>query len=459
MLQRQHGDCVAAAVRDVRHSRFNLCTEVGADEVLLTNLLSRTVLRTTRAQKELLDSLSGGVALKELDRDERSLVAQFVSGLFILPDEFDEEAFIADSHAQARASRRLKTIVIAPTMRCNMSCHYCFENKTEQCLSASLQNSLVERVSADLHGFDGLHVQWFGGEPLLEMEAIRRLTAKLRSTCDTAGKTYSAEVVTNGVLLDAKVASDLAALGVGEAQVTLEGARRLHDKVRFTSGHEGTFEQVLQGISSASPFIKINVRVHVAPYNVDSVLELLDVLSERKLQRCIGRVYFSPLFNYRTQDSKIQFRVEPRKFYGSEEFAASQIRLLEVAAARGFNTGDPLNASYALCVAMLDGTEVFGPSGAIAKCYLDTNEQDKAFDSLQGSGRSEAVLQQWTGYDYRADAECVACQFSPVCLGGCPTQRMHRADKDLVCTPLKFNFHERMRLAYPSAVNGPASPP
>jgi len=435
----------------VRHSRFNLCTEIGADEVLLTNLLSRTVLRTTRAQKELLDSLDGSVAYEELGPDERTLVAQFVSGRFILPDGFDEAAFIADSHVLARTSRRLKTIVIAPTMRCNMSCHYCFESKTTQCLSACLQDSLVERVSVDLAGYEGLHVQWFGGEPLLEIEAIRRLTAKLRGACETAGKSYSAEVVTNGVLLDAKIASDLADLGVGEAQITLEGAQRLHDKVRFTSGHEGSFERVLEGLRSASPFITINVRVHVAPYSFDSVLELLSVLAERELQRCIGRLYFSPLFNYRTQDSKIQFRVEPRKFYGSQEFAASQIRLLEAAATLGFKTGDPLNASYGLCIAMLDGTEVFGPSGTIAKCYLDTNEPDKAFDNLQGSGKSEAVLQQWTDYDYRGDPECVACQFSPVCLGGCPTQRMHGADKGVVCTPLKFNFHERMKLAYGSA--------
>lgn len=435
----------------MRRSRFNLCTEIGADEVLLTNLLSRTVLRTTRAQKELLYSLDGSVAFEELGPDERTLVAQFVSGLFILPDEFDEEAFIADSHALARASRRLKTIVIAPTMRCNMSCHYCFESKTEQCLSASLQDSLVDRVAADLAAYEGLHVQWFGGEPLLEIEAIRRLTSKLRGACEGAGKTYSAEVVTNGVLLDATIASELAELGVGEAQITLEGAQRLHDKVRFTSGHEGSFERVLEGLRTASPFITINVRVHVAPYNVDSVLELLGVLAERDLQRCIGRVYFSPLFNYRTQDSKIQFRVEPRKFYGSDEFAVSQIRLLQAAANLGFNTGDPLNASYGLCVAMLDGTEVFGPSGVISKCYLDTNEADKAFDTLEGTGRSEAVLQQWTGYDYRADSECVGCQFSPVCLGGCPTQRMHGADKGLVCTPLKFNFHERMKLTYGSA--------
>jgi len=101
-----------------------------------------------------------------------------------------------------------------------------------------------------------------------------------------------------------------------------------------------------------------------------------------------------------------------------------------------------------LCVAMLDGTEVFGPSGAISKCYLDTNEPEKAFDTLKGTGRSEAVLQQWKDYDYRTDSECVACTFSPVCLGGCPTQRMHGADKGLVCTPLRFNFHERMKITY-----------
>jgi sulfatase maturation enzyme AslB (radical SAM superfamily) len=56
-------------------------------------------------------------------------------------------------------------------------------------------------------------------------------------------------------------------------------------------------------------------------------------------------------------------------------------------------------------------------------------------------------------YDNRSDPECVACSFSPICLGGRPAQRMLRAEKELVCSPQRFNFHERIGHADGAAVD------
>jgi uncharacterized protein len=435
----------------VRLSSYNLCTDLGTGEFLLTNLLTRTVVRCTAPQREFLHSLQGNAPLDGLTSDEAELLEQLVRGLFVLPDDFDELGFVAQSHATARSARMVKTVVIAPTMKCNMSCHYCFERKGDGCLGLAHEEAIVRRLADSLHSYEGLHVQWFGGEPLLELGSIRRLSEALMGLCGDIGKRFSAEIITNGALLTAATAEELSRLGVREAQVTFEGAQRLHDRIRFTSDRSGSYESIVEAIRSTSQFLAVNVRVHVAPYSVDGAFELLVDLANRGLAKNIRRLYFSPLFDYSsTRFGGIQFRVEPRKFYGAREFSDVQTELIRKSVQLGFSTGDPLAASYGLCIAMLDGTEVYGPSGAVTKCYLDTDVSTSAFESLDGSTKNADEFVKWAEYDYTADDECRTCQFAPVCLGGCPSQRMHQAKKELVCTPLRFNFHERMRLAFGS---------
>jgi len=431
----------------VRHSAYNLVTELGDGSVLLTNLLSRAVLAADRSQLELLASLRGDVDIQSLNDDERSFVTALVENLFVLPDDFDELAHIRQMHQRERAGREVKNLVIAPTMQCNMSCHYCFENRTGKSICQAVQDRLVESTRLGLEAYESLHVQWFGGEPLLDVVVIEALSARFFELAQAQGKAYSAEVITNGYLLTADVARRLAAVHVREAQVTFEGMRPFHDKVRFLPAHEPSFDQLVANIRTASDFLDINVRVHVAPYNLHSVHELLEYLGAN-LSQHITRLYFSPLFNYQAEGKLAQYLVDRRKFLGAKDFAGAQVELVAKAKTYGLATGDPLKASYGLCLAMLEGTEVVGPTGAVTKCYLDINVASKAHSDL-ATGRKEPELEAaWTDYNFAHDADCRTCKFLPVCMGGCPSQRMHKADKQVVCTPLKYNFHQRMRMEY-----------
>lgn len=433
----------------MRLSTYNLVTDLGDGHVLLTNLLSRAVIQASEQQLALLESMRGSTELSLLNADDREFISTLARNLFLLPDEFDELEYIARMHREERTACGVKNLVIAPTMRCNMSCHYCFESRTGNAMCDSVQARLLESVAASLPKYEQLHVQWFGGEPLLEIEKIEQLSRRLQQVASAAGKDYSAEVITNGQLLTAEIAERLAAVHVVEAQVTFEGMRNFHDKVRFLDGHEATFDRLVQNISDASRYLTINVRVHVTPYNLKSVQELVDYLGEH-IPKAITRLYFSPLFNYQAEGKLAQYLVDRRKFMSAQDFAPVQMELLAQAKRHGISTGDPLKASYGLCLAMLDGTEVIGPTGVITKCYLDVNVAGKAHADLKRGTEVPEREEAWTKYDFAEDDGCRSCKFLPVCLGGCPSQRMHKADKQVVCTPLKFNFHQRMLLDYGS---------
>jgi len=379
----------------VRQSAYNLVTELGDGRVLLTNLLSRSVLAVSNAQRILMEQLTGEMDLAGFDELQREFIATLAQTLFILPDDFDELAHVRRMHQDARADVGVKNLVIAPTMQCNMSCHYCFENRTGPSMCPSVQDALFRHVSVGLAAYDSLHVQWFGGEPLLNLEMIETLSARFSDETVRQGKDYSAEIITNGVLLSEDAARRLAAVNVREAQITLEGMQTFHDKVRFTNEHGKSFDKILQNVASASPHLNINVRVHVAPYNLDSVHELIDHLGT-SVAKSITRLYFSPLFNYQAEGKLAQYLIDRRKFMGAREFAEVQIELIRRANSYGIETGDPLKASYGLCLAMLHGTDVVGPTGALTNCYLDINVESKAHTNLIDGRFSPELKAVWT---------------------------------------------------------------
>jgi len=88
---------------------------------------------------------------------------------------------------------------------------------------------------------------------------------------------------------------------------------------------------------------------------------------------------------------------------------------------------------------------VIGPKSHLFKCYLDFDGEEEAIGNVS-QGIDQKRLAQWSDYDFSKDQICRSCTFLPVCLGGCPKNEMTDADKSVICTPLKFSFHERILL-------------
>jgi MoaA/NifB/PqqE/SkfB family radical SAM enzyme len=124
------------------------------------------------------------------------------------------------------------------TDRCNLTCAHCYRDEPVAELGRDDLVRVLEGFAQFL-GQIGRHgrVMLSGGEPLTSphlydlAEASRRLGLPVR-------------VLSNGTLIDAEVARRLADLGVRAVQVSIEGPRDAHDRVRG----EGSFERALDGM-------------------------------------------------------------------------------------------------------------------------------------------------------------------------------------------------------------------
>jgi uncharacterized protein len=433
----------------MRGSAYNLFVDDG-ERVLAVNLLSRTAMEWPPAAHRKFAEWSSGGAVDVDDEEQRSFAEELVRSLFLVPEDLDELALIRRHSEAVRFAGRQLGLVITPTMGCNFACHYCYEEKTDTYLGEEDQQRLVALVGERLATYDELSVQWFGGEPLRGLPIIQRLSREFLRLCAEGNKPFSATLVTNGFELTGEVAEELRRLGLKRVQITFDGDRELHDRTRTERGGNGSFDRIVQNILAMPASLELDVRVHVSPFSMPSVERLITRLAEFQLQDRITAVYFAPLFNYRVGMPGKAYRPDGRRFATSAEFAAMQVRLLRQLHEAGFRTKDWLDVSYGICTAVRADTIVVDASAALLKCYKDVGNSPAAYGTLAAGANDPAKERQWLDVQIPRDDECRACKFLPVCLGGCTKQWQEGADKAVICTPLRFNYEERIRLSFAS---------
>lgn len=431
----------------MKSSRYNICVKT-ADAVYAVNLLSRTALELSP------EAYSTYVALAQSDSDlpddpdlpvfEKALK----DGMFLVEDDFDELAYIRYRSYQDRFDNRQFGLVITPTMKCNFNCHYCFEKKDDTYLSQKAQDRIVQLVASTIVGRENLSVQWFGGEPLTALQTIESLSRKFMRLAETAKTRYAATVITNGYLMTEEVSRLLSELGVQTVQISLDGDRPLHDRTRYERPGKGSFDVILENIRHASEFFSVNVRVHVAPSNIKSVHDLIDTLGHEGMVDHIAELYFAPLFNYKSAMKGQQYKADGEKFMTAREFAHIQVGLLRQAVKWGFALPDFLDVSYGICTAVRGNTLVVDADGNLMKCYKDVGVTTEAIGTLESRSLPTPTFLKWMDIQIPRDEECQTCRLLPICLGGCSKQWHEKASKAVICTPLKFNADEMIRLYF-----------
>jgi len=158
--------------------------------------------------------------------------------------DVDTEDFITEAEQIYLDKKRAQTnatifLTIGTTIQCNMGCSYCFEfvkpNNTlkDDNVIAQIGKYIEEIIaSSPTTNWQALAVTWYGGEPLMNMKGIKKLGVILYEIAVDHGMRYEADLITNGIYLTPENVSVLQDLHISKAQVTLDGAREVHDRNR-----------------------------------------------------------------------------------------------------------------------------------------------------------------------------------------------------------------------------------
>lgn len=382
-----------------------------------------------------------------------SKIKDFVYAGYAVSESIDEIANCEENYKSGRFYPGNMTLTIAPTLKCNFACDYCFQGHEEDKhdMPQDVQDKIIEFLDTRSKHVSHLHVAWYGGEPLLKVPIIEDMSKKIHTIVKREGIHFSAMIVTNGWHLGDKTAASLVKSGVSTVQVTLDGPPEYHDSRRCLKGGQPTFKRITDNLLEIVDKHKLffSIRVNIDSRNREKIKELIDVLHEKGLsgRRNLG-LYFAPI-----EALTVGCHSCASVTMGKAEYAKLEAELYRYALSKNL-TGIPHPPqNYGACAACKPKGFVFIPNGDIHKCW-DTVMQPEykvgtVFEPM--AIKDNAEYKKWLDWSpYKSDL-CRNCKILPNCAGFCGYKTIYGQHTQgeaatVPCPGWKNNIGERLFL-------------
>ena len=417
-------------------SEYNLSAKIPEeDKWVIVNLFKGTVTPMSAATLYALANLS------ELPDDTPLLAKLAKRGLIA---DFDERAALETMSRMACAFPHGVGLTICPTMGCNFDCPYCFENHRPEMMSTKTQDDVISLTGRliELSNAKSLSVSWFGGEPLLAPEIISSLSKRLIAICEERNIKYNAGIITNGYLLDQKIADMLEAAKVTSAQITLDGIGDAHDATRHLAGGGPTFDRITWNLRNLKLPFRVSIRHNVHIDNIDQRNALRDYVAELAKESGNNISYYaSPVSDNTVSRDR-----------GSDVNTLCTTDCSEVGIKRDVARLTPAMGHY--CGAHVLWGVGIDAKGRLHKCWETVDKPDRSFgnaadwnpmDPFNTASDPDNLTSYLNSSGALDDEECRSCKWLPECRGGCPNVRI-KGNKN--CVPYRDDAEAFVREVY-----------
>jgi uncharacterized protein len=360
---------------------------------------------------EYLDVLQG--------KKEKNINAakELINQGFMVEDDLNEYESVKNNFFRGKYSDGMLSITILPSLACNFRCPYCYQCETTETMSEDVVADLISFVNSftDIHELD---VCWFGGEPLLQLKIIEKITCMLRDFCRENGVEYNASMVSNGYLLSKKYVALLKDLQVRNVQITIDGPKEIHNKRRRHKADDiDTFSKCLKGIALLNECgIRADIRINVDKSNVETIEELLEIIAREQFDDIT--LDFARVRSFTEKCADVD-----NSFFSIEEFEKIELELKKKAYYLGLCDIDSFlpRTKTIYCGAEKTRNYSIGPAGDMYKCWCDVGKIDLSFGNIKNAERDMLTDKElsYLSFSPFSDKECINCKLLPICMKGC----------------------------------------
>ena len=152
-------------------------------------------------------------------------------------------------HLKAKTSGVVKALCLHVAHTCNLNCSYCFASQGKYHGERAIMSYEVGKRALDFlvensGNRRNLEVDFFGGEPLMNFDVVKRLVAYARSIEKEKGKNFRFTLTTNGVLVDDDVI-EFANRECSNVVLSLDGRKEVHDRYRVDYAGNGSWDKIV----------------------------------------------------------------------------------------------------------------------------------------------------------------------------------------------------------------------
>lgn len=425
-------------------SLYNLFVDKG-ETVWGINFRSMALIRLSHDRYMSAQRILDGQPLSDT---EEGLRGDLIKGKFLIPRTLDEIELLKTKNWSNRFADNGLTLIIAPTLRCNFACEYCYVDLNANKMKLEDRVKLGKFFERKLPEGKPASIVWTGGDPSLAMDVVEDLSLRFHAACERKNSTYKASLITNGFLLHDKMREHLRKSKIEALQISLDGSQEFHDNSRYLPGHKPTYSTIMKNVEDTCDEFQIYLRINVDRANHAKLPELLDDLDSRGLTKRLA-IYFAHVDDVNENSAGYHSTCMT-----AHEYAAAEVELLRYAMGRGFRIGGRVLSKpvFTFCGANSLNYYVVDSKANLLKCYHDFGAADVKGIGKIGNDGNEIVtnpynLMKWLGWDPFTIDECRNCKVLPLCMGGCSHKIMNSGmNIEKGCLKLRFSMEEIVNL-------------
>lgn len=398
--------------------------------------------------------------------------------LTTLSPDREEAAFRKFSSALRKNSEKLSdsgSIMLLLSYNCNLACSYCYQKEHRYKNSGNIMSEeLIDRIFGKLYDklipgmkINKTRIMFYGGEPFLPSN--RKPIDRALWWAEKHGMQVSA--ITNATQAD--LMKDIFGTEPGFVnwcQVSIDGARVLHNKSRISAAGEPTFDRILANVKMMlERGVKVSLRLNLDRKKLESMEELMGELKESGV---LGHknlsIYASPLHDNIA-------KVDATDFMDLSELSEKLLekgidlehpisgRANEMSLLFRLKKGLGLNRTD-FCMQSAQRTIVVDPFGDLYSCFEEAGYKDYRVGKITREDVDFFSIKNFYSERHIANLEeCGKCSVALACGGQCGAKcRIKNGDiykvycenmKNVILESLRFSYEKYKKEGFPAVAN------
>ena len=413
-------------VLDICSGSVHVVDEVAYDIIALFETQSREeILAAMCARYEGKD----GITASDVAECYEQVVELKNSGKLFTPDNFKPMA----GELKQKTSGVVKALCLHVAHTCNLNCAYCFASQGKYHGDRAVMSLEVGKRALDfLIEHSGtrrnLEVDFFGGEPLMNFDVVKKLVAYARSIEKEKGKNFRFTLTTNGLNINDDVI-DFANRECSNVVLSLDGRKEIHDRYRVDYAGNGSWERIVpkfQQLVEARGGKNYYMRGTFTHANPDFLKDIQQMLDLGFTELSMEPVVCAP-----GDPSELTAEDLPIVLEQYEKLAELMIKHRREGRPFTFYhymidlSGGP--CIYKRISGCGSGTEYMAvtPWGDLYPCHQFVGEEKFCLGNIWDGVTNTAIQEDFAACNVYARPDCADCWAKLYCSGGCAANAYH----------------------------------
>lgn len=366
------------------------------------------------------EALKGRYPQSELEEAYEEIRSLYEGGVLFSEDSYQK-------FAGMMVSAPIKSMCLHVAHDCNLRCKYCFASTGDFGHGRKLLDEATGKAAIDFllkasKGRHNLELDFFGGEPLMNMEVIKAVVSYARSKEKEYDKRFRFTVTTNGVLLNDEI-TDYLNREMSNIVLSIDGRKEVNDHMRPAVNGKGSYDIILpkfQKLVEKRGMDQYYVRGTFTKYNLDFADDVLSLNQAGFDQISIEPVVTDPQMDYALTEEDLP------KIYAEYERLA-RILIEKKKKGEGFNFFHfMLDLDQGPCaIKRLRGCGcgneyvAVTPDGDIYPCHQFVGMEEWKMGTVWEGITQTQMKDEFARTNVYTKEECMNCWAKFYCSGGC----------------------------------------